>query len=100
MKYQKNSRTSYEASLAILDSANTLRASVYRAIKTADKEGATDEELQFRLQMNPSTQRPRRVELVEMGVVKDSGMTRKTASNRNAVVWIASKSTEKQGELF
>jgi hypothetical protein len=37
----------------------------------------------------PSTYRPRRVECVEFGLVRDSGLTRPTKSGRAAVVWIA-----------
>lgn len=51
--------------------------------------GATDEELQDLLQMNPNTERPRRVELVRMGLVRDSGLTRTTRSGRKATVWVA-----------
>lgn len=38
--------------------------------------------------MNPSTERPRRVELVENGLVEDSGRVRQTDSKTEAVVWI------------
>jgi hypothetical protein len=48
--------------------------------------GLTDEEMQTRLGMNPSTQRPRRIELARRGLVVEAG-TRKTASGRMAVVW-------------
>jgi hypothetical protein len=48
--------------------------------------GLTDEEMQGRLGMNPSTQRPRRIELARRGLVVADG-TRKTASGRMAVVW-------------
>ena len=48
--------------------------------------GLTDEEMQTRLGMNPSTQRPRRIELERRGLVVEAG-TRKTASGRNASVW-------------
>ena len=50
--------------------------------------GLTDEEMQHRLRMNPSTQRPRRIELVRRGLVVEAGM-RKTSSGRMAVVWKA-----------
>jgi transcription initiation factor IIE alpha subunit len=49
-------------------------------------DGLTDEEMQRRLQMNPSTQRPRRIELAKLGMVVEAG-TRKTASGRKASVW-------------
>ena len=48
--------------------------------------GLTDEEMQTRLGMNPSTQRPRRIELARLGLVVEAG-TRKTASGRMASVW-------------
>jgi transcription initiation factor IIE alpha subunit len=51
-------------------------------------QGLTDEEMQTRLGMNPSTQRPRRIELARRGLVVEAG-TRKTASGRMAVVWQA-----------
>ena len=35
---------------------------------------------------------PRRWELVNAGLVRDSGMRRKTRSRRNAAVWIATES--------
>jgi DNA-binding IclR family transcriptional regulator len=54
----------------------------------ATPEGLTDEEMQRRLGMNPSTQRPRRIELARRGMVVEAG-TRKTASGRNASVWRA-----------
>jgi DNA-binding IclR family transcriptional regulator len=54
----------------------------------ATPDGLTDEEMQKRLGMNPSTQRPRRIELARRGMVVEAG-TRKTASGRNASVWRA-----------
>jgi transcription initiation factor IIE alpha subunit len=49
-------------------------------------EGLTDEEQQHKLGMNPSTQRPRRIELERRGLVVAAG-TRRTTSGRMAVVW-------------
>jgi transcription initiation factor IIE alpha subunit len=49
-------------------------------------QGLTDEEMQQRLGMNPSTQRPRRIELMRRGLVAEAG-TRRTTSGRMAVVW-------------
>jgi hypothetical protein len=56
------------------------------ALLQATPEGLTDEEMQQRLEMNPSTQRPRRIELARRGLVVETG-TRKTASGRMATVW-------------
>lgn len=72
-------------------SAKTLRARVLRVIEAAGEAGRTDEELQDELQMAGSTQRPRRVELVEGGYIRDSGQRRPTHSGRAAVVWVACK---------
>jgi hypothetical protein len=56
------------------------------ALLQATPEGLTDEEMQRRLGMNPSTQRPRRIELAKAGMIQKAGV-RKTASGRNADVW-------------
>jgi len=52
----------------------------------ATPDGLTDEEQQRLLGMNPSTQRPRRIELARRGLVVEAG-TRRTASGRMATVW-------------
>jgi transcription initiation factor IIE alpha subunit len=56
------------------------------ALLEATPDGLTDEEMQTRLGMNPSTQRPRRIELARRGLLVECG-TRRTASGRNASVW-------------
>ena len=56
------------------------------ALLQATPGGLTDEEMQRRLGMNPSTQRPRRIELARRGFVVADG-TRKTSSGRWATVW-------------
>jgi hypothetical protein len=66
----------------------TLNAMQRRVLELlqATPEGLTDEEMQRRLGMNPSTQRPRRIELARRCLVVTCG-TRRTASGRNANVW-------------
>jgi hypothetical protein len=66
---------------------NALQRKVLDLLK-ATPDGLTDEEMQRRLGMNPSTQRPRRIELARRGLIVTGG-TRKTASGRNADVWKA-----------
>lgn len=68
----------------------TLNAMQRRVLELlqATPEGLTDEEMQARLGMNPSTQRPRRIELAKAGMIQKAGV-RKTASGRNADVWKA-----------
>jgi transcription initiation factor IIE alpha subunit len=66
----------------------TLNAMQRRVLEllAATPDGLTDEEQQRLLGMNPSTQRPRRIELARRGLVVEAG-TRRTASGRMAVVW-------------
>ena len=86
---QPHSPTSKAAGKRARSSAATWRTRVLTVIRLEGERGATDEEIQDALDMNPSTERPRRVELVKLGLVEDSGETRKTRSNRSAVVWTA-----------
>jgi hypothetical protein len=65
---------------------NALQSKVLRFLETCGAFGATDEEMQLALGMNPSTQRPRRNELARRGLVVEAG-TRRTASGRMATVW-------------
>lgn len=91
LPYIKDSATSAEAAERAEPRAGTDRALVLRAIRVGlmTAEGMTDDEIQSCLDMNPSTVRPRRVELVRDGLVEDSGKRRKTRSGRLATVWRA-----------
>jgi hypothetical protein len=60
------------------------------ALLQATPGGLTDEEMQRLLEMNPSTQRPRRIELARRGLVVEAG-TRRTASGRMATTWRSAK---------
>ena len=86
--------TSQAAAEAIRPNAATLRARVLRYIEARGERGATDEEIQNNLGMAGNTQRPRRKELQEAGLIRDSGRTRKTSSGREAVVWVAQEITQ------
>lgn len=84
-----------DTAAAAADSVKTItgqqRRRVYEFIESRGCLGATDIEIQNALDLNPSSQRPRRIELVERGVVTDSGTKRATPSGRSAAVWIASE---------
>jgi hypothetical protein len=99
MLHQSHSPTSHAAALSIEPNAGSLRAAVLEAIRGAT-DGLTDEEMQAMMEMNPSTQRPRRVELVRGGFVEDSGRQRPTRSGRGAVVWVVKAKAAGQGWLF
>jgi len=87
--YQRHSTTSHRASQQVRHSTGNLRAKVLEYLRRCKQRGATDEEIQLATGLNPSTQRPRRVELVASHDVWDSGLKRKTTSGRKAVVWVA-----------
>ena len=86
---QVASPTSVEAAEKVLPQTARLRRLVLDWLTERGEAGGTDEEIQDGLGMNPSTQRPRRVELWRGGFVRDSGRTRQTRSGRRAVVWVA-----------
>lgn len=84
----KGSETSRAAAEAKAD-AGTLRGWVYRFVKGRGQDGATDHEIDQSLGRELYTLRPRRVELVKLGMLKDSGRTRTTKTGRQATVWVA-----------
>jgi len=75
--------TSKAAAEQIVPNVASLRRAVYDFLRIP----ATDEEIAHGLALNPSTARPRRVELVAAGLVRDSGTRRRTVSGRQAIVW-------------
>jgi hypothetical protein len=83
--YINGSETSKAAAVDIGKHRETLRQKVLAYITLYGP--VSDEMIQRALGMNPSTQRPRRIELVEAGKVKDSGQKRKTLSGRTAIAW-------------
>lgn len=79
-------QTSLEAFESIKPLAVTKREEVYEFLK---KNGPmTDEEIQNGLDMNPSTQRPRRIELEAEGRVVAAGYG-VTKAGRKAIIWMA-----------
>lgn len=84
--YQRHSATSRAAANAITDRVTPLQQRVLAYIKNCG--GATDGEIAAGLNMNPSTARPRRIELVTAGRVVDSGLRRASAgSHIGSTVW-------------
>lgn len=79
-----------QTSIAAKKTANTktLRAKVYDFIAKRPAKGATLEEIELGLKLSGNTVRPRRKELEERGLIRDSGMRRKTVSGRDAIVWV------------
>ncbi len=84
---QRHSTTSVAAASEIAPALNDLQVRLLAFLRERGDEGATDEEGIEALGWSPSTYRPRRVELVAKGLVRDQGRQRKCRSGRNAVVW-------------
>lgn len=81
------SRTSMAAADSLDgETLNAMQRSVVAFLKARGAHGATDEEMQAGIPMQPSTQRPRRIELVRRGLVVEAG-TRKAKSGRFATAW-------------
>ena len=81
--------TSAAAYEAILPRKGTLQGRILEYLEGRGFQGATDEKMQQDLEMNPSTQRPRRGELVAKGLVVDSGRRSELRTGRKAIVWVA-----------
>ena len=79
---------------AAADTRDTQRASVLAVIQAAGPVGATDDEIQIALDLDGSSERPRRWELWKhdrIRILRDSSgaaVKRSTRSDRRAVVWI------------
>ena len=82
----RGSETSEAAAQAIKPSVTQLQQEVFDAIQFFG--GATDDQVQEFTGLAGSTQRPRRIELVRMGKIKDSGLCAKTRSGRAATIWV------------
>lgn len=80
--------TSDAAARRIEDFAPTLRRRVHDLIRDRGAFGATDDEGESALGIKPQSYTPRRGELVDLGLVMDSGKRRKTESGRAAAVWV------------
>lgn len=78
--------TSHAAARSVPDLTGK-RLGVLRYIAASG--GATDEMVIDATGYSPNTARPRRVELVGMGLVRDSGRLKKTRAGMEAVVWEA-----------
>lgn len=87
--YARNSETSRAAAKAIVPHMARLRKLVYDWLK--EHGPATDQEMQDGTGLTCNCQTPRRLELVHLGLVSDTGETRKNRSGRAATVWRAAQ---------
>lgn len=77
--------TSEDAADSIKPRAGSMRQAVLEFI--IRNGGATDEQIQIALDMSNNSERPRRRELVQQGLVVDSGKRRLNRSGCKAIVW-------------
>lgn len=84
---QRHSATSRAAASRIKKRIGPLHLQIIKFL-TEHPLGATDEQMQAEIPMGANTQRPRRVELTQLGRVVDGGRRKLTASKREAVVWV------------
>lgn len=85
--FQNHSETSRSAARSIAPQIGPMQRRVLETL--SDLDGATDEEIIALTRLSPSTARPRRIELVEKGLARDSGLKKPTASGRPATIWRA-----------
>jgi hypothetical protein len=79
--------TSAAPEVEALPRSGTQRARVLEAIRSAGRRGLTDEEIEDALHLGGNTERPRRKELEEAGLILGSGDRRDTSTGRAAIVW-------------
>ena len=84
--YQQHSITSLEAALSMKLHLGRMEGQVLSYIAARVDYGATDAEIIEAL--GSQSYRPRRIRLVQLGLLRDGGETRKTPSGRKAVVWV------------
>jgi DNA-binding IclR family transcriptional regulator len=90
--------TSVRAAILAYPKAGTQRAAILALLSDLrhHPEGLTDAQIQWHLTMPESSERPRRVELVEAGWVEDSGRRRKWGAHAEAIVWTLTAAAREQ----
>jgi len=97
LPFQPHSATSREAAVKKLPRALSDRWIVFLQLGEVGDQGLADHEIQERLVMSGSTQRPRRVELYDKQLVRNTGLRVQTQSGGSAFRWAL---TEKGKALF
>lgn len=99
--FVKGSSTSKAAADSIDGATKTIQRQVERYIREQGVNGATDDEIESRLNLRHQTASARRRELVLLEVIVDSERTRKTRSGRKATVWVIKQpAPPAQGKLL
>lgn len=88
LPHQRHSSASLRAAEQAKGWSPSCRVRVLAYLLSTGGRGATDREIQGALEMRGSTQRPRRVELVEMGLARATGETRDGSTVWCPVRWL------------
>jgi hypothetical protein len=88
LPYVKESETSRDAALSKEETYKIDEAKILALLKAVGEHGATDYEIETATRMRQSSTSARRGGLVQKGLVRDSGLKRKTFTGRYATVWI------------
>lgn len=83
--------TTAKAAIAVLPRSGSQRRRVFDLL-VRHEAGMTDEEIQHYLLLGANSQRPRRKELCDAGLVTDSGRRVRNAGGQECIVWILSDS--------
>lgn len=86
--FQRHSEPSRQAALSIASVSGRDRKRVLTFIQNHPY-GVTDEQIADALQLAGNTARPRRRELEQANLIKDSGCYALTRSGRKATLWVA-----------
>lgn len=88
----RKSRTSQAAARAVQPSkAEAQRRAILAALDKAGAAGLTDGEIQERSGVHPDAERPRRVELVNRGLVIKTARERPSPKNQPCTVWVGAQ---------
>jgi hypothetical protein len=79
--------TSVEAAESIAPSVPKIASIVFEYAAMRGSQGFTDEEMNEYFETHKSSYRARRAELVDRGLIEDSGVRVKGPNGRNMIVW-------------
>lgn len=88
MVRQDSSDTSIEAAESVIPVLPKLQAEVLAYAKLMGKNGFTDEQMNEYFQTYKSSYRTRRAELVEQGLIEDSGFRVQQTNKRTMILWM------------
>lgn len=95
----KDSETSKDAAISILPHAKAMRDKIYRMIEFAELNGFTVDEIEIETGYPHQTASARVTELLQEGLIEDSGERRLTRHGRKACVWVVTGKAPPKAQL-